>query len=242
MDANLERLIQLQELENDLRRVRAELDELPGKKAALEASLEAERAQLDAARATLDESQRNRRQNEGRLQDLETKRSKYKGQLMEVKTNKEYTAMLHEIETVEREISSTEDQILAEMERADELNGRVKSESQTFEEAQKRHRDETARLDERMRALEAEAADLEGRRDVQAEALPEELRELFARVAKLRGVAVSEARDGMCVTCRVKVRPQFYVELKRNDRVRQCDACSRILYYAPPAPEVAPVP
>jgi predicted nucleic acid-binding Zn-ribbon protein len=53
---------------------------------------------------------------------------------------------------------------------------------------------------------------------------------------------VAEAAEGMCTGCRVKLRLQFYVELKRNDKVRQCEACSRILYYSPPAPEVVPAP
>ena len=66
------------------------------------------------------------------MQDLETKRSKYKGQLMDVKTNKEYTAMLHEIEGVEREIRAREDLMLAEMEKAEGLTAEVKREEGDF--------------------------------------------------------------------------------------------------------------
>ncbi len=54
--------------------------------------------------------------------------------------------------------------------------------------------------------------------------------------------AVAEARDGMCQLCHMKLRPQMYVELKRNEVIAQCPSCSRILYYEPPVPTVAPQP
>jgi predicted nucleic acid-binding Zn-ribbon protein len=161
---------------------------------------------------------------------------------MDVKTNKEYTAMLHEIETVEREIGTTEDQILAEMERSDDLKQQVKKEEGIFAEAEQHHRGEVSALDERVASLESQAAKVGQDRDEQAAALPAELLERFERVAHLRGHGVAEAAEGMCTGCRVKLRLQFYVELKRNDKVRQCEACSRILYYSPPAPEVVPAP
>ncbi|PYQ03174.1 MAG: hypothetical protein DMF83_21920 [Acidobacteria bacterium] len=102
MNPDLERLIRLQRAETDLRRAEAELAETPGHRAELDAALAAERARLEAARQELAGGQKARRQHEADLQDLEAKRSRLKGQLMEVKTNKEYTAMLHEIEAVER--------------------------------------------------------------------------------------------------------------------------------------------
>ncbi len=112
MNPDLERLVQLQRAETDLKRVEGELAEIPRQKALLDERLAEERGRLDAVREALAASQKARRQLEGELQDLETKRSKYKGQLMDVKTNKEYTAMLHEIESVEREIRGREDLIL----------------------------------------------------------------------------------------------------------------------------------
>jgi hypothetical protein len=242
MNPDLERLVRLQELENELRHQRGELAEAPGRRSALEEALAAERSRLEAVRSGLDESQKQRRHKEGQLQDLEAKRSKYKSQLMDVKTNKEYTAMLHEIETVEREIGATEDQILAEMERGDELKQRVTQEQGRCQEAETRHREEVAALEERVARVEREAGRVEAERDEVAAALPAELRERFERVAAFRGQGVAEAADGMCTGCRVKLRLQFYVEVKRNDVVRQCEACSRILYFSPPAPEVLPVP
>jgi uncharacterized protein len=242
MNPDLEGLVRLQHAESELRRVEAELGDVPNGKADLDARLASERARLDEARAALAESQKARRQFEGDLQELETKRSKYKGQLMDVKTNKEYTAVLHEIEGVERDIRAREDQILAEMERAESLGAAVKAEEAEFKSVEVRHRDEGKTLDGRAEALKAEASRLTAERDAIAATVVAEARELFQRVARLRGVAVAEARDGMCQLCHMKLRPQMFMDLKRNDEIVQCPSCSRILYYDPPPPVEAPQP
>jgi len=242
MNADLERVIRLQELEDELRQVREQLEELPREREQAESRLAEVRSRLEQASTQLEESQRSRRQHEGQLQDLESRRSRLRGQLMDVKTNKEYTAMLHEIETVEREISKCEDLILVEMERADELQGQARHAQSEVEQAERHHAAETKQLGEKQAAFEQQAGRVQGERDEVAQTLPEELRTLFERVAGHRGGAVAEARDGVCLLCRFKLRPQLFLEVKRNDAIRQCDACSRILYYSPPVPVVAPAP
>ncbi len=240
MDPDLEKLIRLQRAESELRRVEAELTEIPKARSALEGRLAGDKARLDGARAALEAGQKSRRQHEAGLQDLEAKRSKYKGQLMEVKTNKEYTAVLHEIENVEREIRELEDQILLEMERAESLAAELKREEGLFKAAEEEGRAEARSLDARARSLEEQAGKLGGERDAVAATIPADALALFQRVARLRGAAVAEARDGMCQLCHVKLRPQMYVDLKKNEGIVQCPACSRILYYSPPVPAVSP--
>lgn len=234
----LQNLVLLQQVDSELKRVEAALAEAPRRRADLQQRLANERGRLDAAKAALDESLRTRRQREGELQTLEAKRSKYKGQLMDVKTNKEYTAMLHEIEGVERDVRTCEDQILAEMERAESLSVEVKREEADFKQSEAGFKAEAAALDDEARRLETQAADLRRERDQVLGTLPEAARELFTRVARLRGSAVSQARDEMCQSCRMKLRPQMYMELKHNDRIVQCPSCSRILFYEAPPPVV----
>jgi uncharacterized protein len=242
MNPDLAGLIRLQRADSELRRVEAELVQIPRRRTELEAALAAERGRLEGAKGSLDGSQKSRRRFEGELQDLESKRSKYKGQLMEVKTNKEYTAMLHEIEGVEREIRAREDQVLAEMERAEGLASEIKGEEAVFKAAEQEHRVRERSLSEEEARLRDQARRLTAERDAEAARLPAGLLELFQRVARLRGVAVAEARDGMCQVCHLKLRPQMYVDLKRNEDIVQCPACNRILYFEPPPPVTSPVP
>jgi predicted nucleic acid-binding Zn-ribbon protein len=115
MHPDLESLVKFQGAETEFRRLEALLAEIPLRRKELEERQRAELATLESVRGAVDATQKNRKQLETSVQDLETRRSKYKGQLMEVKTNKEYTAVVHEIEAVEKDIRSKEDQILAEM-------------------------------------------------------------------------------------------------------------------------------
>jgi len=243
MNPDLERLIRLQRAETDLRRVEAELAEVPRHRAELEAALESERARLEAARQELSGGQKARRQHEAELQDLEAKRSRLKGQLMEVKTNKEYTAMLHEIEAVERDIRAREDLILAEMERGESLAVEVKREEESFKQAEERHRAAVRAIEERARGLEEQVRRLTGERDAVASTVPAGVLDLFHRVARSRGgVAVAQVQDAMCLVCHVKLRLQLYADLKRNEEIVQCPACNRILYYEAPPPTVVAEP
>jgi uncharacterized protein len=240
MNPELERLISLQRAENDLRRVQTELALIPQRKAELEAELSAERGRLDAAREAQGGSQKARRTHEAGLQDLEGKRSKYKGQLTDVKTNKEYTALLHEIEGVEREIRALEDKILLEMEQMEGLAADVKREEGAFKQAEEKHRAAVKVIDDRLRVLTAEAEKLKAERDQVATTVNEDLLARFERIAKKRGTAVAEAKDGTCQECHVKLRLQLYSEIKRNEDITECPACSRILFFEPPVPVVTP--
>jgi predicted nucleic acid-binding Zn-ribbon protein len=239
MNPDLEKLVHLHHVESELGRVESELADIPRIRKELASRLEADRGRLDAARATLETSQKTRKAHEAAVQDLEAKRSKYKGQLMEVKTNKEYTAMLHEIEAVEREIRSREDQILEEMERAEAVVQDVRREEATFKLVEQEAKTEGAGLDAREAKLGKDASGLQVERDKVAASVPEDSLHVYHRVAKLRGTGVAEARDGMCQACHMKLRLQIWVEVKKNEALYQCESCSRVLYYEPPAPTVA---
>jgi uncharacterized protein len=232
--------MQLQTAESHIRRLEAELQDIPKRKAELEAALTAEGGRLAAAREQLAQAQKRRRQNEASLQDLETRRSKYKGQLMDVKTNKEYQAMLHEIEGVEREIRGIEDKILEDMEAAETLAADVAREERLFKEAEREHATAIKDLEARSQGLQSQHVQGVAERDAVATTLPSELLERFRRVARLRGSGVAEARNGMCLECRMVLRPQMYVELKHNEEIVECPSCSRILFYEPPPVSVVP--
>lgn len=242
MNPVLDKLIRLQRAESDWRGAETAQAEVPRRKAEVEAEVARERGQLDAARAALEASSKARRKLEGELQDLEGKRSRYKGQLMEVKTNKEYTAVLHEIETVEREIRSREDHILEEMEKSEGLTAEVKREEGAFKIAEEQARLQLKTLDEEARRLESEAHQHAAERNAVAATVPDEALELFERVAKFRGSAVAEAADGMCGACHLKLRLQMFSDIRHNEEVMQCPACNRILYYEPQVPLVSPEP
>jgi predicted nucleic acid-binding Zn-ribbon protein len=242
MNDVLEKLVRLHHAESEIKHLEAELAAVPRARQELDARLVAERSRLDAARSALDASAKARKAHEAAVQDLETKRSKYKGQLMDVKTNKEYTAMLHEIEGVERDIKAREDQILEEMEKAEGLGQDVRREEIEFKTVEGEAKKDKAELDAREAALREKAERARAEREAAAAGVPDDARARYERIARLRGTGMAEAKDGVCQTCHVKLRVQVWVEVRKNEALIECDSCSRILYYEPPPPVVDPLP
>jgi predicted nucleic acid-binding Zn-ribbon protein len=242
MNADLEKLVRLHHAEAALKRIESDLAEIPRLRKEVEERLARDCSHLEAARASLAGSQKARREHESSVADLKAKLSKYKGQLMEVKTNKEYTAVLHEIEGVEREIKARDDLTFGEMEKEEALAQDVKREQADFKAVEADATKAKADLDARAAALAAEAGEKQAERDVVAASIPEEALALYARVARQRGSGVAEARDGMCQACHVRMRLQIWVEVKKNEQLFQCESCSRVLYFEPPPPTVVAEP
>lgn len=239
MHPDLETLVDLHRADLELRRFDSELAALPQKKAAIEAQIVTERAALDAAKAELDALAKNRKKLELEVQDFEAKRAKYKGQLGGVKTNKEYTALLHEIETVEHEVRAREDQILDAMEKVEGGQAAVKVEEAAFKSVEVDRRAEIKVIDAAIADLQAKRAALVVTRDMKITALnPERLGE-YNRILKMRGTALSEAKDGACTMCHVKLRAQVFMDVKHNDAIITCSSCGRILFFDAPPPQGA---
>ncbi len=233
---DLARLIRLQQIDLTVQRARQAVAEIPDRLAALEARVSAREAALSDARARLADNQQARRALERDQADLQRRLSRYKDQLMEVKTNKEYQAMLKEIAAAEQELRALEDRLLECLLEGDELQAAVKQAEADLAAERAATARERETLDAERVALERDVASaLETRAEIARELDPTVLN-LFEHIARLRkGVAVAEARDGHCSLCHVRLRPQVYNSIRRNDRIIQCESCHRILYFPTPS-------
>ena len=237
---DLKLLIQLQDLDSAAERLRRRLADIPAEQAALDARLAELTGTVAGVKERIATSQATRRDIEKDLAAVQTRLSKYKGQLMEVKTNKEYHAMQTEIASAETVVRREEDRMLEQMEEAEKLAVALKEAEQALKSGQaevSRSRQQVD-VDRAANEKELEARSAE-RAQLAAQVTPTVLA-LFERVSKHRkGLAMSEARDAMCTQCHVRMRPQVYNELRRNESVFQCESCSRILYFVP-LPVAAP--
>jgi len=229
----LERLIRLQQLDNTAAAARRTVNAIPVRIADLDARLAARRGAVDDATGDFDRTRTERQAVEKSLAEVQSRLSRYKDQLMAVKTNKEYTAMQHEIATAEAEVQRLEDANLEQMLRADDLTARVA-------ETERALKTEEAEVGATRAALESERAEMErrleatsGERAKVADSLADAARRLFETIAGQRGgLAVVEARDGHCSVCNVRLRPQMFNQILRNSALIQCESCMRVLYYA----------
>ena len=242
MNADLTRLIRLQHLETAADEARRKVAEHPARTQALDARLQAARDVLAGMKARLAAIGDTRRAEEKDVASVQTRLAKYKDQLLEVKTNREYTAMLHEIETAQNDIRTREDRILEIMLESDELNAGIKKSEADLKAAEKETASERARLDAEMVGLQAEIDRTTAERETLVASIDRRILDIFEITAKSRkGVAVAEAKDGLCSICHVRLRPQVFNEVRKNESIIQCDSCRRILYFAGNAEASAPV-
>jgi uncharacterized protein len=239
MSPDLQRLARLHQLELDIDVRRQTIAALPDRLRECDARVSAAESALASARGHGAANLATRRALEKDLAVVQARLSKYKDQLMEVKTNREYVAMQHEIAAAQSEVGALEDRLLELMVTSDELSATIKAaemhlveETRKADEERRARTAETARLEDEVRALTRETEAVE--REVSAQAIA-----LYRRVAeRRRGSVMAAVRDGHCSACNVRLRPSRLQEVLRGDELIQCDSCSRILYSIP-APVLA---
>ncbi len=231
VNTDLRNLIALQDLELKIVSLHKQISETPLKVQSFQEELQRlKQAHLDRM-THAQELVKKRRALEADVDVMRTKLSKLKDQLMSVKTNKEYTAMLHEIQMAEDKIRGEEDRILEIMEETEkneqELKSaekEVKGKTVLIEEEIRRCQSAVPGLETEMTALQEEKAALESR-------VESELLARYRRIAEVRkGVALAEAKDELCTACHVRIRPQVYADVLRTEDIFACDSCSRILF------------
>jgi predicted nucleic acid-binding Zn-ribbon protein len=186
---------------------------------------------LTSAHEKSKNDQATRKKLEGEVSGLESKISKYREQMLSVKTNEEYKALQKEIEHTQTAIRKVEDSILALMMAAESSQQEIRTAEARLKEDQQRVNQERRELEgdhqkdvSAMQSCMTERKELENQ--ISGDLLPR-----YERVRKFRGgIGISAARDYVCEVCKVRIRPQVFQEIRKNDQIIACDACQRILY------------
>lgn len=236
---DIEKLLELQIADKEIRKLQDEIAALPKRVAAIEQKLAGTKARLEKARSAAKADEANRKKFESAIQDLQGKISKYRDQSLDVKTNEQYKALLHEIQFAEQEIRINEDRILEVMVNTEARDKDVKA-------AEAELKAETAEIEkEKEEARKITAADQaklgewNGKRDGLRQGIAADLLRHYERVMKFRGSGLAEVLDHKCMGCQVMLRPQTYNEVRNAQKIMFCDSCQRVLYFDP-SKEVKP--
>ena len=241
MHADLERVIALQQLDSAAHDAQRRLAEEPERQKAIDARLEAARQKVASSKARLTESQNARRILEKDVAVHQGRLSKFRDQLMSVKTNVEYQAMQKEIEFAQAEVKAIEDKVLERMLEGDELTAAVKRADSELAAEQKATDADRRALASDVEALRTSLDQIRSERAELVGGIDPQVLAVYDLVARRRnGIAVALARDGICTICHVRLRPQVFNNIRRNDSIIQCDSCQRILYFSPAAAATTP--
>ena len=232
MNDELRTLIDLQGLDTRIGALEAEATRLPREITAVHAAVDESKKAVESAKSRLDTARKNQRAKEKDLDDNRVKRQKFEGQLYQVKTNKEYSAVLAEIEEVKQEKSRIEEEILTLMEQGERLAGEVKETEARFKAREAEGKSEELTFQHKLREVEGDLALLRSeRRQVSAGLGPVVLAD-YDKLLRHRGAAIVEvAKPNFCGGCHVTITPQRLQELRQQNALIHCESCGRYLYW-----------
>lgn len=231
MNVDLKHLIRIQSIDLSIQEIRTNIDKFPGISKALDAKLSASTAAVATAQEKSKNNTASRKKLEGEVVAFEAKISKYREQMLSVKTNVEYRALQTEIEHAQSGIRGVEDTILGLMLEAESSQNDIKTAEARLKEDQQLVNQERKHLEsEHQKEITALDGYLSERKEIEAQ-IAADLLSRYDRVRKFRGgIGISPAHDYVCEVCQVRIRPQVFQEIRKNDTIIACDACQRILY------------
>ena len=232
----LSALVALQKLDSAADAAKKRLGEMPAAEQALAAGVAAAKAEVDAAKARIQENVLARRALDKDVAAVDVRLARFDDHKAAVKTNHEYTALLHEISVAKTEKGAIEDKLLDLMEQADGLAA-VQKTAEAALAAKAAEADKArAALSAERAALEKDIASLTHDRTQEARNVSAPLMAKYEQLLKLRkGVAIARMSGEICEACHVRLRPHVTQQIRRNDAIVPCDNCQRILYFEPPA-------
>jgi predicted nucleic acid-binding Zn-ribbon protein len=246
--AELQQLVALQNLDTTIRKLQAELEAIPQRRAEIESEFDQRAFEIRALETNRDDARHARTRLEVEVGEQRERVERAERNLMSSKKQDEYTAAIREADAARKHIATLETQILEQMEALEKAEAAL---VERAAEIASLNSDREARLlsfdEETRQQAEKLSGDRAERERLVAE-LPKAMGALYVRIsARIRdGVAVAQARNGACMACFMALRPQAMAQVRRGEEVVTCDNCNRILYFAPsdstPAPSVAAQP
>ena len=234
MGTQVELLVGLQTIDQQLRERTDAIDALRQRMVELDAELDEQKKKLDAVRAERAELETRRRDLEGTMTSEESKMKERRMRLNRIRNEKEASAVRREIELGKEGSQKLEEDMLLLYEALDGVGTRERELQEIVDGLTARRAEEDARATEEIANLSHGMDEARHRREELAREVEAPLRRQYESIlGRRRGLVVVEVRDGSCQGCHMRVAPQLFNEIVRNQRVIVCPSCHRILYRRP---------
>ncbi|MBN2409143.1 MAG: hypothetical protein JXE07_05350 [Candidatus Aminicenantes bacterium] len=238
MEIDFEKLIKLQQLDMEIRQLSLFLESIPPQIENIDRKIADSTLIAAAAREKMAGSQKKRRELEAEVKDFKAQIGKFKRQLNEVKTNKEYTALLREIEESERRVDRLEEAFISEMLLEDDIQRDIQEANRELAETQEVLSKEKEAIFRKKKEAEERMQELIRSKTALLPEIPPHQVDLYVSISrKKNGIALSPVRDDFCDLCHVRIRPQVLNELLSSRNLILCENCGRILFWREQAEE-----
>ena len=227
----IKKLIDLQKIDGEIYECKVAMEEKPKEIEILKSEFEAKKAHLNELEGKLKEIQLKRKESELELQGKEGQIAKANADLNALKTNKEYTAKISEIESMKADRSRVEEKILISYDEADQITEDINKEKELVATEEKYFNEKKQEVQGEIKVLEDRVAVLDGQRKQIAPNIEPDLLNRYERVLhRKQGLAIAPVVGSNCGGCYMNVTHQQINEIKMGEELVSCESCNRILY------------
>jgi len=232
LDEKLNVLLMIQSIDTKFDNISREKEETPKEIEKLKEGLDLLDSAVEQNLSTVEELKKERRKVERELEEIDLKLKKSKLKLNEVKSNREYQAVLKEIEDLKDLTFQKEETVIKWMEEIEIQEKKCADNTVRREESQEEYKSKEKAFSQRIRELDKEVQSLNEKRVQLSPNLDEDLLRRYNGLrSHLKGRVVVPVIDGVCQECHLGIPPQQYNELIKGDSMQSCPHCSRIIYW-----------
>lgn len=232
MDEKLNVLLMIQSIDTKFDNIGREKEETPEEIEKLKEGLDLLDNAVEQNLSTVEELKKERRKVERELEEIDLKLKKSKLRLNEVKSNREYQAVLKEIEDLKDLTFQKEETVIKWMEEIETQEKECADNTVRREESQEEYKSKEKAFSQRIRELDKEVQSLNEKRVQLSPNLDEDLLRRYNGLrSHFKGRVVVPVIDGVCQECHLGIPPQQYNELIKGDSLQSCPHCSRIIYW-----------
>ncbi len=232
MKDQLKLLWELQKIDLELKAIKGERERYPKEIKKLDEKQKIEKERIQKEREKIESLEKTRRQKEGQLSAEQEKIKRAEGRMFEVKTNKEYQALLSEIDAMKEVNSRIEEEVLQAMDEIEELKKDLSKREKEMGGTLEKIEGERRKLQEKMAQGEKAWEERVERKELLSKQIESKLVKLYNTLKEKRqGVGVVSVKNETCQGCFVNVPPQLFIEVQKNNALVRCPHCNRILYW-----------
>jgi predicted nucleic acid-binding Zn-ribbon protein len=230
--AELEKLIDLQKTDTNIRRLKKSIETAEERRAGIEQEFEQHAFSIREIQGRRDRLQTERADLEKQIEENKTYLERANRNLKHAQNQKEYETAMRETDALQKQIAQFETQIVEKMSGVEEVEKELEGRAEEINTLDAKRDEALSTFDTQ---IEADRKELDGelaRRNEVFVTLPAQLASVYNRLAQRSrdGIAVAEVVNGSCSACFMSLRPQMQVEVKRGDQIITCESCTRILY------------
>lgn len=232
MRVELEKLVDLQKTDTNIRKLKKAIETAGQRRATIEQEFEKHAFSIREIQGRRDTLTSDRTELERQIAENKTYKERAERNLKHAQNQKEYETAMREIDALQKQIAVYEAQIIEKMTAAEEVEKELESRADEINTLDAKREEAFKEFDAELEKNETELAAETKKREAVFTTLPAQLASVYNRLAQRSrdGIAVAEVTNGSCSACFMSLRPQMQVEVKRGDQIITCESCTRILY------------